>query len=84
MQYRNRDFPKRASENIIALYKTIGRLSIRKLKKEIRRSNLKLAAFENMSNHYIKRFLTKMPVLEELFAGDVCLTLENPVVREKE
>lgn len=78
MQRRNGDFPASALDNIIGIYRTIGRLTIAKLKNEINASGLQLVAFQNRNPRRIKRVLSKVPVLEEFFAGDICVHLRKP------
>ena len=77
LQKQHADFPKRAINDMIILYQTIGKLSIRKLKREIKCSGLKLIKFENISNNSIKRVLVKLPILEELFAGNIQVLLKK-------
>lgn len=76
-EYRNGDFPRKALENIMVLYKTIGKLTIKKLKKEIEKSTLDLIKFENYTENTIKKILIKLPLLEEFFAGNILVTLRK-------
>jgi len=77
LEYRNGDFPRNALENIMVLYKTIGKLTIKKLKREIEKSTLDLVKFENHTKNAIKKILIKLPVLEEFFAGNIVVTLRK-------
>jgi hypothetical protein len=74
-QKAQKDFPTEALNNMIFMYKTIGKLTIRKLKKEINTSGVKCLSFRNITNSRFKKVLIKLPFLEEYFAGSIVVEL---------
>lgn len=76
-QKQKNDFPEKAIDNMIIMYETIGKLSIRRLEKEIGESALQLVSLKNVSNHPLKKLLNRFPVLEEFFAGDIQVMLKK-------
>jgi SAM-dependent methyltransferase len=77
---KNGDFPRPAMDNIITIYKTIGKLSLAKLRSEIRRSPLDLVRFRHTTGRRLTRELIRLPLLEEIFAGNVSVTLTKPAL----
>jgi ubiquinone/menaquinone biosynthesis C-methylase UbiE len=77
LQKKNKDFPEDALDNMINCYSTIGKLTIKKLKKEVARSGYELVSFQNYSRNKIKSVLNKLPVLEEFFAGNIQVKLKK-------
>jgi hypothetical protein len=77
MQKQNGDFPAPSLDNMKFIYTTIGKLTIRKLKKEIAASGLKLVSFENYTGSTLKKFLMKIPFMEEYFAGNIRVHLQK-------
>ena len=75
-QKAQKDFPTEALNNMIFMYKTIGKLTIRKLKKEINTSGEKCLSFRNITNSRFKKVLIKLPFLEEYFAGSIVVELQ--------
>src|SRR5690606_6321244 len=59
-------------------YETLARLTISRLQEEVGKSGLNLISFENKSNNRIKNALANVPVLNEVFAGTIRVTLEKP------
>ena len=71
------DFPEEACANIIGLYETIGKLSLHRIRRVTANSNLKIESLRNVSRSRIRRFLIRFPVLEELFAGGIKISLRR-------
>ncbi len=76
-QKENNDFPVDALNNMIVIYKTIGKLTIAKLKKEIANSGLKIFSFRNITNSTIKKLLMNLPLGEEYFAGSIVVEVRK-------
>ena len=70
-------FPVDALSNIILVYTTIGKLTLKKLKKEINKSGFQLVSLKNYSESTIKKILIKIPGLEEYFAGNIRIHLKK-------
>lgn len=76
-QKTNHDFPNDALDNMIVIYKTIGKLTIAKLKKEIVNSGLKISSFRNITKSKIKKVLMNLPFGEEYFAGSIVVEVRK-------
>jgi len=78
MQRSRGDFSKAACDNIIGLYRTIGRLSLKMIRQTVARTGLQLVSLRNVSRSPVKRFLIRFRLLEEVFAGGILITLAKP------
>lgn len=75
IQKLRNDFPEYRCDYIIDLYRTIGKLSLHRVRKEVANSGLNLESLFNISGSRIKQFLINFPILEEIFAGGIEITL---------
>jgi SAM-dependent methyltransferase len=66
-----------AYDNIAFLYRTIGKLTVPKVKDGLSGTGLELRRLENFSTSRLKRMLIPLPWLGEFFSGDIRLTLER-------
>ena len=72
------EFPADRIDSMIVLYETIGKLSLRRVRKCTAQSGMILEALRNDSDYALKRLLTKFPILEEMFAGNIRMELRKP------
>jgi SAM-dependent methyltransferase len=77
-QFAAGDYPPDALNNIRQLYATIGRLSLRKLQNCINGSGLRLDDLRNITRSKLKHALMKLPLGQEVFAGNIAVTLTKP------